>query len=150
MSQFSIRKATQEDLPNILELLKELDLDGDQPMPLEQARRLFQRIASYPNYSVYLAESDGRPVGTYALLIMDKLEHGGAPSGIVDSVAVSAACQGQGIGKLMMRHAQEQCRRHGAYKLMLSSNMSRTDAHAFYEALGFERHGFSYKITISS
>ena len=36
------------------------------------------------------------------------------------------------------------CRRAGCYKLALSSNLKRADAHRFYDSLGFERHGFSF------
>jgi hypothetical protein len=31
------------------------------------------------------------------------------------------------------------CRKHGCYKIMLQSNSSRTDAHAFYRAIGFDQ-----------
>ena len=148
MENLSIREADQFDLPEVLELLRELDLDGDKPMSQAEAMRLFDRIGDYPDYTIYLARKEGEAVGTYALLIMDKLEHGGAPSGIVDSVAVAKAFQGQGIGKAMMRHAMDKCREKGCYKLMLSSNKTREDAHRFYEGLGFHMHGYSYAIDV--
>jgi hypothetical protein len=31
---------------------------------------------------------------------------------------------------------------------MLSSNAKRERAHAFYEAFGFDRHGFSFRVDI--
>ena len=37
-------------------------------------------------------------------------------------------------------------RAKGCYKLVLSSNAKRERAHAFYESLGFERHGYSFRI----
>ena len=46
----------------------------------------------------------------------------------------------------MMEHARGECRIAGCYKLALSSNERRRDAHAFYETLGFERHGVSFAI----
>ena len=46
-----------------------------------------------------------------------------------------------GNGKVMAREA-------GCYKLVLSSNQKRARAHAFYESLGFQRHGFSFSIEI--
>lgn len=142
----TIRTADISDLENILKLLKELDLDGDKEMALEDAKRLFQRIQQYPDYTIYLAMHGATAVGTYALLIMDKLEHGGAPSGIVDSVAVAHDYQGHGIGSAMMLHAREVCRSKGCYKLMLSSNKNRIQAHEFYQKLGFNQHGFSFSI----
>jgi GNAT superfamily N-acetyltransferase len=63
-------------------------------------------------------------------------------------VVVCAEQQGQGIGQQMMQHAQQQARLAGCYKLVLSSNQKRERAHAFYESLGFQRHGFSFVIGI--
>jgi GNAT superfamily N-acetyltransferase len=90
----------------------------------------------------------GEVVGTYALLVMHNLAHQGTPSAIVEDVVVSAERQSQGIGQQMMAHAQEQARVAGCYKMVLSSNQKRERAHAFYESLGFQRHGFSFVIGI--
>ncbi|MBV1733821.1 MAG: GNAT family N-acetyltransferase, partial [Hydrogenophaga sp.] len=54
--------------------------------------------------------------------------------------------QGKGIGRQLMAHAIEQARAAGCYKLALSSNAKRQAAHAFYESLGFQRHGLSFVI----
>jgi GNAT superfamily N-acetyltransferase len=75
---------------------------------------------------------------------MDKLGKRGTPAGVVEDVAVEPSRQGQGIGRAMMAHAIEECRKAGCYKLALSSNGKRKDAHRFYESLGFERHGYSF------
>jgi GNAT superfamily N-acetyltransferase len=65
---------------------------------------------------------------------------------VVESVAVAPDLQGEGVGRAMMAHAREVCRRAGCYKMALSSNLRRSGAHAFYEALGFERHGYSFRV----
>jgi GNAT superfamily N-acetyltransferase len=88
-------------------------------------------------------------VGTFALLVMHNLGHLGAPSAIVEDVAVAPALQGNGIGKTMIQCALGLSRAKGCYKLMLSSNAKREHAHAFYESLGFERHGFSFRVGVS-
>ncbi|WP_366914974.1 hypothetical protein [Polaromonas sp.] len=36
----------------------------------------------------------------------------------------------------------------GCYKLALSSNLKREKAHAFYDALDFERHGYSFRMAL--
>jgi len=46
----------------------------------------------------------------------------------------------------MMAHAMQQARDAGCYKLALSSNVCRKDAHAFYESLGFAQHGLSFVV----
>jgi len=141
-----IRPATKADLPGILRLYGQPDLDEGAVLPIAEAQRIFDRFARYPDYVLHVAELEGRIVGTFALLIMDNLAHLGAPSGIVEDVAVDPAHQGQGVGRAMMAHAVSICRSKGCYKMALSSNLKREKAHAFYDSLGFERHGYSFRI----
>jgi GNAT superfamily N-acetyltransferase len=142
----TLRLADDLDLPDVLRLLAILDPPEAVPLTLPEARRILARIERYPDYGVWVAEHERRVVGIYSLLIMDNLGHRGAPAGVVENVAVDPACQGQGVGKAMMEHARGRCRARGCYKMALSSNQSRTAAHAFYESLGFSRHGFSFLI----
>ena len=144
-----IRPATRNDLSAILALEAELEFDTERAvLNLPAAEKIFDRIARYPNYALYVACVDDQIVGTFALLIMDNLAHLGSPSGIVDDVVVKPELQGQGIGKQMMRFAMEQCKQAGCYKLMLSSNIKRERAHRFYKDLGFELHGYSFLMTL--
>jgi ribosomal protein S18 acetylase RimI-like enzyme len=138
------REASKADLPDILRLLAQPDMDDGQVLSLAEAEQVFDRMARYPDYRIYIAIRDDRIVGTFALLIMDNLGHQGAPSGVIEDVAVDPQCQGQGIGKAMVRHALRVCGEKGCYKVALSSNFKRERAHAFYESLGFARHGYSF------
>jgi GNAT superfamily N-acetyltransferase len=143
-----IRKATPADIGGVLALYAQPGLDDGHVLPLEEAVSLFEKFARYPDYTLYVAEADREVVGTFALLIMDNLGHVGTPSGIVEDVVVAPSRQGNGIGAQMMRFAYDRCREKGCYKLVLSSNAKRTRAHAFYEQLGFERHGYSYRVNL--
>ena len=143
-----VRKASAADIPGVLAPYAQPDLDDGKVLSVDQAVALFERFARYPDYTLYVAELDHEIVGTFALLVMDNLGHLGAPSGIVEDVVVAPARQGNGIGATMMRFARECCRQKGCYKLVLSSNAKRTRAHAFYESLGFERHGYSFRVDL--
>ena len=142
-----IRVATREDLPAVLDLYQHAGLDRDGGMTPGEAGSVYARFAAYPNYKLYVACIGDKVVGTFALLIMDNLAHHGTPSGIVEDVAVDPQTQGRGIGKAMMRFARDVCREKGCYKLSLTSNQVREGAHAFYESIGFERHGYSFRVT---
>jgi ribosomal protein S18 acetylase RimI-like enzyme len=144
------RKADKADLPDVLRLLAQPEMDDGQVLPLAEAERMFDRMARYPDYRLFVAIRDDRIVGAFALLIMDNLGHRGAPSGVIEDVVVDPQCQGQGIGKTMVQHALRVCREKGCYKLALSSNLTRERAHAFYESLGFERHGYSFRVMIDA
>ena len=150
-----IRAAVESDLPGVLALYAQPDMDDGRVLSVDAAKSMLAQFARYPNYRLFIATlpcQDGNarvPVlGTYALLIMHNLAHAGTPSAIVEDVVVSAARQGQGIGRQMMQHAQAQARQAGCYKLVLSSNQRRHGAHAFYESLGFERHGISFSMGV--
>lgn len=143
----TIREATPADLEAILALYVQA-LEDRQVLTLDEAQRILAEFGRYPNYRLFVAcaPGDGAVVGSYALLVMHNLAHCGTPSAVVEDVVVSPQSQGQGIGRQMMAHAMERAREAGCYKLALSSNARRTEAHAFYESLGFRRHGYSFVI----
>jgi len=145
--EITLREATENDLPDILQLYSQLGQDDGAVLPLDQAHRIFARIKTYPDYSLQLALLDNRVVGVFALLIMDNFGHMGAPSAVLEDVVVAADLRGQGVGRRMMEYANALCRRKGCYKMTFSSNINRVDAHRFYESLGFKKHGYSFYVT---
>lgn len=153
MSALVIRPATEADLPGVLALHAQPDLDNGAVLAPEAARDLFRRFALYPDYVLYVAQEAGEDaggiVGTYALLVMDNFGHLGARSAVVEGVAVAPDRQGAGIGAAMMRHAMAVAADKGCYKLALSSGSRRARAHAFYEGLGFARHGVSFHVELA-
>lgn len=149
MSALVIRPATEADLPGVLALHAQPDLDAGAVLEPEAARDLFRRFALYPDYVLYVAEDEGGIVGTHALLVMDNFGHLGARSAVVEGVAVAPDRQSAGIGAAMMRHAMAVAAEKGCYKLALSSGSRRTRAHAFYEGLGFARHGVSFHVDLA-
>ncbi len=143
-----VRKASAADIPAVLGLYAQPDLDDGNVLTVDEGVALFERFGRYPDYTLYVAEQDHEIVGSFALLVMDNLGHLGSPSGIVEDVVVAPARQGNGIGAAMMSFALERCREKRCYKLMLSSNAKRARAHAFYESLGYERHGYSFRVDL--
>lgn len=149
MSALTIRPATETDLPAVLGLYAQPGMDDGAMLPLDDAKALFARFSRYPDYVLYVAEYEAVVVGTFALLVMDNLGHMGAPSAIVEDVVVDPGQQGLGIGAQMMRFAMAKAAEKGCYKLVLSSNAKRERAHAFYEKLGFRRHGVSMHVDLA-
>lgn len=149
MKLFSIRKATLNDLPAILNLYAQPEFDNGKILSVNETKEIFDKISHYPNYAIYVACDDESVIGTFALLIMDNIGHMGTPSGIVEDVAVDPAFQGKGVGKQMMKFAMEICAQHDCYKLTLSSNNKRIAAHEFYKSLGFKQHGISFHVNLN-
>jgi GNAT superfamily N-acetyltransferase len=144
MTGINIREAVVEDLPAVLALYGQPDVDNGEVLDFESAEAIFTCMRSYPSYRLFVACSDDHIVGTYSLVILDNMIHKGARSALVEAVIVSAEYRRQGVGKAMMNHALGLCRGANCYKLALSSNLIRESAHDFYEHLGFKKHGFSF------
>lgn len=144
-----IRTAADDDLPALLDLYEQAGLGQGAHMDLARAQSLLARIRAYPDYRIFVTTEGNRaPIGTYALLIMDNIAHDGRPLAVVEQVVVSRERRGNGIGSHMMRHAMEEARRAGCYKLQLSSHTRFERAHAFYDKLGFTRHGYSFYVDL--
>ncbi|MCF8149735.1 MAG: GNAT family N-acetyltransferase [Burkholderiaceae bacterium] len=140
-----IRRVSDEELPVLLALLTELD---DEPrISPSEGRFLFEQVQRTGSY--YMAWEDGVAVGAFYLLLYVTLIHAGQPQALVDSVVVARDRRRQGIGRLLMASALDLARQGGAGKLALSSNTKRADAHRFYDALGFRRHGVSFVVDLA-
>lgn len=144
----TIRPAGRKDLPNILDLYAQPQMDRGGVLSIESAERIFEKIRQYPAYDVFVAEVEQGVVGTFALLIMDNLAHMGAPSAIIEDINVAPSWQGQGIGTRIMEFAMDRARKTGCYKLVLSSARDRVDPHRFYRKLGFSQHGISFEVQL--
>ena len=147
-----IREARPEDLEAIVRLHEQdaLGGHGDAWLPETQSAygTAFAAIAASRDNTLYVAEADGAIVGTFQLTFIPSLTGRGALRAKIEAVQVSAALRSRGIGAQMVAFAEEAARSCGARELELSSNKARTDAHRFYERLGFARshEGFRKKL----
>src|SRR5690606_16829025 len=57
---------------------------------------------------------------------------------VVQSLVVDERHRGAGIGRVLMEAAERTAKAKGMASVVLSSRIDRLDAHAFYEALGYE------------
>jgi GNAT superfamily N-acetyltransferase len=145
-----IRDATEADLPSLVELLFQLSQLGEIPERephLATAAELeaLRSIASDPHSSLLGLEIDNRVAATLTLYILPNLSHGGRPFAIVESVVVDEGQRRSGCGQILMQEAEARARAAGCYKIALTSNRKRTDAHRFYARLGYRatHEGFS-------
>ncbi len=144
----SIRLAVSADVPKLLGLYRLLDLEAEPELPIDVAQARFRELALRPGHAIFVAESEGEIVGTFALIFVGGLSHGARDSCIVEDVCVAAEMQRTGIGRQMMDFAMAQCADDACYKLVLSSHTTRGNAHRFYESLGFRKHGHSFLIDL--
>lgn len=97
--EITIREICFDDIAGVLELYGQPDMDNGKTLAQEEAKEIYKRMLSYPNYKVYAAIDHSKIVGTFALAIMENLAHQGTPSGLIEDVVVKTEWQGKGIGK---------------------------------------------------
>jgi GNAT superfamily N-acetyltransferase len=139
--RLTIRRATEADLPRIVELLSQLALDDNRDTPVEPLpgsyRAAFRQIEADSRQRLLVAETEGRVVTTAVLGIIPNLSYRGRPWAFVEGIVVDRPERGRGYGEALVRYAIEEARRAGCYKVSLTSNKRRSEAHHFYEKLGF-------------
>lgn len=144
------REATREDLPEIVRMLADDFLGAtreryENPLP-ESYVKAFEEIDADKNNELIVAEIDGEIVGTLQITFTPSISLQGGKRATVESVRVDAEQRGQGLGKELMLWAIERAKSEGCYILQLTTNSERTDAHRFYENLGFEGSHLGMKI----
>jgi GNAT superfamily N-acetyltransferase len=112
------------------------------------ADQAWQAITADDRQYLLAAEVAGRIIGTLTLIVIPNIGHGCKPWAAVENVVVDEEFRGQGIGSVLMAKATDLSRSVGCYKVVLSSNIVRREAHDFYRRLGWtESHvGFSLDI----
>jgi GNAT superfamily N-acetyltransferase len=144
------RLATRTDVPDIVRMLVEDDLAAQRERfetPLPQAYyEAFEAIDMDPNHELAVAEIDGEVIGSLHLMFLPSISYQGGMRAQVESVRVDKRLRGQGIGVEMMEWALDRARQRGCCLMQLTSHKSRTDAHRFYERLGFTKSHIGMKI----
>jgi GNAT superfamily N-acetyltransferase len=137
-----LRRAEPADLPAIVDLLAADQLgaarDGVRSdADLQAYRRAFDEIDRDPAHVLVVAEAAGRIVGTMQLSYIPGLARRGALRAQIEAVRVHQDYRGHGLGHAMLTWAISQARQRSCALVQLTTDKSRTDAHRFYERLGF-------------
>ncbi|MGP9019780.1 GNAT family N-acetyltransferase [Streptomyces sp. BR1] len=147
MSDLAIRPAQQQDIPTIVAMLADDPLGArrESPDDLTPYLSAFERLAKDPNQHVVVAVRGERVVGTLQLTVVPGLSRRGATRSIIEGVRIHADERGSGLGTRLIEWAVDESGRQGCQLVQLTSDATRTDAHRFYERLGFEASHLGFK-----
>ena len=135
MTELIIRKLRKEDLQNgFLTTLDSLKQASD--IETKKAEEIFEKINSTPDYTIAVAELEGKIVGATTLLIEQKFIHNGGLVGHIEDVVVDKNHQGQKIGEKIMKFLLDIANEQGCYKTILDCT---DDVKLFYEKMGFKQ-----------
>jgi N-acetylglutamate synthase-like GNAT family acetyltransferase len=144
-----VRHATESDIGRIVELLEYGSLvagkeDGGDLTPYTAA---LAEINQGPG-AVLVAQAGDQVVGVCQLIVFRHLQSHGSLCAEIESVHVHPDQRGHGIGHILMTAAIERAREQGCYRVQLTSNLARTDAHRFYATLGFVPSHQGFKLAL--
>ena len=141
MNDLTFRRASAADLEDIVALLAddELGRKREDPDPPLNPRYIdaFAAIDADRNQFLAVVEEGGEIVGCLQLSFIPGLSRLGLWRGQIESVRISSARRGGGLGKRMFEWAIDECRKRRCEIVQLTTDKSRADARRFYEGLGF-------------
>jgi GNAT superfamily N-acetyltransferase len=147
-----IRSADEVDLSRIVELLVLGVVPGgppstEDPHDLGPYRAALHDIVGSGG-DVLVAEQAGEVVGVCQLIVFRHLQARGGLCAEVESMHVHPDHRNAGVGAALIGEAIARARRLGCYRVQLTSNTARPDAHRFYERLGFVPSHIGFKMLL--
>jgi GNAT superfamily N-acetyltransferase len=145
-----IRPATRTDVPAIVGMLADDPLGATRETPDDLAPyyEAFDKIDTDPRQHLMIAVQDGKPAGTLQLSIQQGLSRRGASRAVIEAVRVHRDLRGGGLGTELIEWAIAEAKALGASVVQLTSDNTRTDAHRFYQRLGFAHSHAGFKLQL--
>lgn len=125
-----------------------LGAQRETPDDLSPYYEAFDSVDADPHQHLVIAFLDGQPAATLQLTILRTLSRRGASRAIIEAVRVHRDMRGEGLGSELIGWAIVRARELGASLVQLTSDISREDAHRFYERLGFIRSHAGFKLQL--
>ncbi|MEV2210648.1 GNAT family N-acetyltransferase [Streptomyces sp. NPDC050997] len=150
MGDLEIRAATSVDIPAIVAMLTDdpLGAQRESPDDLTPYLTALERLSSDPHQHLVVAVREGRVVGTLQLTVIPGLSRRGSTRSIIEGVRIHADERGSGLGTQLIEWAIDESRRQDCQLVQLTSDNTRTDAHRFYERLGFTASHLGFKLQL--
>ncbi|MGI4791496.1 MAG: GNAT family N-acetyltransferase [Janthinobacterium lividum] len=126
-----IRPMTVDDAQEVAALSGQLGYPATESQVLDS----FQAISAKPDNAFFVADNGG-VVGWLQVLGVHFLASL-APFAEIGGLVVDAAFRRQGVGRALMAQAEEWAKAQGYAEVRLRSGLHRTDAHQFYERIGY-------------
>jgi GNAT superfamily N-acetyltransferase len=108
----------------------------------------FAAIERDPNQFMAVLEDAGAVAGYLQITFIPGLSLKGMLRGQIESVRIASSRRVQGLGRVMLQWAIEECRRRGCGMVQLAMNKSREDTLRFYKSLGFVASHEGFKLTL--
>jgi GNAT superfamily N-acetyltransferase len=153
MQKITFKKAKNDDLHSILNLLFEDDL-GKSRESISEAdfctyQEAFKQINEDKNQFLLIGEIDEKIIACAQLTKIANLTFKGAARLQVEGVRVAKNLRGQKIGQQMMEEIKDFARKNDCKIIQLTTNVKRKNIVEFYEKCGFENSHFGMKLYLN-
>jgi GNAT superfamily N-acetyltransferase len=141
-TEVAIRSARPSDAPALSVLLGELGYPAS-------ARTIEERLRALLDAGevILVATLQDEPVALVTTHVTPVL-HRPTAVGRLTALVVSERVRGQGVGRVLVEAAERTLAERGCELIEVTSNQSRTDAHAFFERLGYDPSSLRFRKTI--
>jgi GNAT superfamily N-acetyltransferase len=126
-----IRPATGGDLASLAALTRELGY----PVDDDAIAQRLAALATDARQALLVAEQDRIVVGWLQISDSVALESGRRAE--IVGLVVSASSRRRGVGRALVAAAEQWAARRGIDRLVVRSNLARTESHRFYPDVGF-------------
>ena len=133
-TEVTIRALRNEDADAVAQLSTQLGY----PVSQQEARKRVDSLINSTGHQVYVAETaDGSVVGWIHVFTTLRLES--EKFAEIGGLIVSAEYRRQGIGSLLLRHAERWTLDRGLKLIRIRSRSGRMQAHRFFQNFGFQQ-----------
>jgi GNAT superfamily N-acetyltransferase len=142
-----VTNLTEGDLESLAGLYRQF---WNEESSLERMRVTFRRLQENPNYILLGAKHEGLLVGTAMGIVCEELYGDCRPFLVIEDVVVDERHRRSGIGASLMRELEKRAVDLDCSYIIFVTEMERTDAHRFYESLGYKSDaykGFKKRLT---
>lgn len=132
-----VRNIKSDELDKLISLYQHLH-PQDATASKEALEKTWQTIQEHPSlFRYFVIEKEDQIIASCNLSLIPNFTRGARPIGLIENVVTHADFRNQGLGKTIIKHAVSVARENNCYKVMLLSDIKRTDSHHFYRKLGF-------------
>lgn len=139
MTEVLVRDADERDAPAIASLCGQLGY----PTPAEAVVPRMDRLREGGQARVVVAVLGDDTVGLATTMVRHTINHE-APIGQLTLLVVDERARGQGVGRILVAECESWVQARGCKRFVVTTALRRTEAHAFYERLGFTHTGRRY------
>lgn len=136
-----IRALTINDLDDLIKLLEQLWIG--KTINRNSVKKVIEKGLT-SDYQIYIVATDEEKIVGYCSLTIKNNLWITANLGNVDELIVDVEYRNSGIGKTLMGEIQKIAKGLGCKRLELDSAFHRTNAHEFYDKLGFEKRAYLF------